>query len=79
MKKEKVYAIDVHWDFAKCFKVKASTEDEAIGIVKETMRKIISAEPNYAINPIDHGFEAMEDYEASCSGEGDTEDTIEYR
>ena len=77
-RKNRIYAIDVHWDFAKCFKVEASSRDDAIEKVERTMDKIIGSAPASMVNPLDYGFEAMEDYEVSYAGAGDTEDTIAY-
>jgi len=77
MASKKVYAVDVHWDWAKCFRVEAESREDAVRQVNEIMERVNSL-PTCEIDGLRLGFEATSDFETEVCGEGDTEDTIVY-
>ena len=70
-KGEKVYAVDVHWDMAKSFEIKAKSREDAI-------RKIETAIRNGEVGVLKSGFEAMECWEVNCVGEENDKGEIEF-
>ena len=70
-KGEKVYAVDVHWDMAKSFEVKAKSREDAI-------RKIETAIRNGEVGVLKSGFEAMECWDVNCVGEENDKGEIEF-
>lgn len=68
--KAKTFAIDVHFDLARSFEVKAQTEEEAEKIIEDM---ITSGDLTYTDN-----FEQTDDYECRCSGKENAEGMIEY-
>ncbi len=74
-----LYAVDVLCDLAKCFRVEASSEEEAEAIVWAKVRKIL-AQPNpYPLKDLEaDGFGATDDAEVRVSGEETVDGEIEY-
>lgn len=68
---EKVYAVDVHWDMAKSFEVKAKSREDAV-------RKIETAIRNGEVGVLKSGFEAMECWDVDCVGEENDKGEIEF-
>jgi hypothetical protein len=59
---DKTFMIDVHWDVAKCYHVKASSKEEAV----EKVQKMMDAgELSYS----DDGYESTDDTEILLAGE----------
>ena len=56
------YNVDVHWDFARSYKVEADSRESAERIVEATM-----SQKNFS--PLENGFEQCHDFEVHCSGE----------
>ena len=60
----KKYTVDVHWDFARSYEVEADSREKAERIVESMMSK-------KDFNPLENGFEQLEDFDIRCSGETD--------
>ena len=67
----KTYAVDVHWDVAKCYNIKANSQAEAEKKIWDIIKK-------GNINVLTDGFEATDDIEVECSGEENENGEIEY-
>ena len=67
----KTYAVDVHWDVAKCYSIEANSQKEA----EDKIWDIIS---KGNLNVWSDGFEATDDIEVRCSGEENENGEIEY-
>lgn len=67
----KTYAVDVHWDVAKCYNIKANSKDEA-------EKKIWDMINRGGVCVWTDGYEATDDIEVACSGEEDENGEIEY-
>lgn len=70
-KNKKIYAVDVHWDVAKCYHIEAESREEA-------EKKITELINNGGVNVHTDGFEATDDVEVHCSGETNSEGEMEY-
>ena len=67
----KTYAVDVHWDVAKCYEIEANSQKEA----EEKIWDIINKGD---VNVWVDGYETTDDIEVKCSGEEDENGGIEY-
>lgn len=67
----KKYAVDVHWDVAKCYNIEANSQAEAEEKIWDMINK-------GNINVWNDGFEATDDIEVECSGEEDENGEIAY-
>ena len=67
----KTYAVDVHWDVAKCYNIEANSQEEAEAKIWDIIKK-------GNINVWTDGFEATDDIEVNCSGEENENGEIEY-
>ena len=67
----KTYAVDVHWDVAKCYEIEANSQKEA----EEKIWDIINKGD---VNVWADGYETTDDIEVKCSGEEDENGDIEY-
>ena len=70
-KKTKKYAVDVHWDVAKCYEIEASSPEEAVQKMWDTINK-------GDVCVWTDGFETTDDVEVDCSGEEDETGAIMY-
>jgi hypothetical protein len=60
----KRFTVDVHWDFARSYEVDADNKEDAEHKVESMMLA-----NNF--NPLENGFEKIEDFVVRCSGEVD--------
>ena len=67
----KKYAVDVHWDVAKCYNIEENSQAEAEEKIWDIIKK-------GNINVWTDGFEATDDIEVECSGEEDENGEIKY-
>ena len=67
----KTYAVDVHWDVAKCYDIEANSKEEA-------EKKIWDMINSGDVGVWKDGYEATDDIEVVCSGEEDENGDIEY-
>lgn len=67
----KKYAVDVHWDVAKCYEIEANSQKEA----EEKIWDIINKGD---VNVWVDGYETTDDIEVECSGEEDENGEIAY-
>ena len=67
----KTYAVDVHWDVAKCYDIEANSKEEA-------EKKIWDMINSGAVCVWKDGYETTDDIEVECSGEEDENGDIEY-
>lgn len=68
---KKRYAVDIHWDVAKCVEVKAKSREDAERIVFERIR-------NGEVCVWTDGFEATDYVEVECHGEENADGEIEF-
>ena len=78
--KNKVYAVDVWYTLAKCFRVEASSRDEAERMVRETIEErfgnALAGQAGHVA--ADMGFDDGEEYETKVSGEYGKDGEPEY-
>ena len=67
----KTYAVDVHWDVAKCYDIEANSKEEA-------EKKIWDMINSGDVSVWKDGYETTDDIEVVCSGEEDENGDIEY-
>ena len=67
----KTYAVDVHWDVAKCYEIEANSQ-------KEAEEKIWDMINSGDVCVWKDGYETTDDIEVVCSGEEDENGEIEY-
>ena len=67
----KTYAVDVHWDVAKCYDIEANSKEEA-------EKKIWDMINSGDVCVWKDGYEATDDIEVKCSGEENENGEIEY-
>lgn len=67
----KTYAVDVHWCVAKCYNIKANSQDEAEKKIWDMIKK-------GDVCVWTDGFESTNDVEVECSGEENDDGKIEY-
>ena len=67
----KKYAVDVHWDVAKCYEIEANSQKEAEAKVWDIINK---GDVNVWVD----GYETTDDIEDECSGEENENVEIEY-
>ena len=60
----KKYAVDVYWDYARSYEIEAESREDAERKIQEMMEA-----PGF--DPLKNGFEQLEDFEVTCSGEED--------
>lgn len=78
-KKKKVYAVDAYVTMCRCFKVEASSAEEAEKIVDEMLRKGQNVpEENTAEAVKELGLVFAEEWEEHTSGEADKKGEIHY-
>lgn len=78
-KKKKVYAVDAYVTMSRCFKVEASSAEEAERIVDEMLRKGQNVpEENTAEAVEELGLSFAEEWEEHTSGEADKKGEICY-
>lgn len=78
-KKKKVYAVDAYVTMCRCFKVEASSADEAKKIVDKILREgqnVPEEDTAEAVKEL--GLHFCEDWEEKVSGEADKNGEISY-
>ena len=74
----KTYAVDVHIDVAKCYRVDAESQEDAERKVEEMVREILRHPISQVLPELGaNGYEPT-DSDVICSGESDENGKIEY-
>jgi phosphoribosylformylglycinamidine (FGAM) synthase PurS component len=75
----KTYAVDVHIDVAKCYRIQAESKEDAERKVEEAVQALLYRPTPEVLPELEaSGYETTDDYEVGCSGESNENGEIEY-